>query len=121
MVDIKKGKQKKYPLAFVEPDPAEEEKSRQKAIKTAKDIAEVLKNRFQARKVWLFGSTLSKNRYSSKWSDIDLAVRDIDARKYYQAISYIQWNYPEIKFDLIDVDDCKESVKDQILNQGVEL
>ncbi|MFN2363987.1 MAG: nucleotidyltransferase family protein [Halarsenatibacteraceae bacterium] len=121
MADTKRNKQKKYPLAFAEPDPVEEEKSRQKAINTAREIAEVLKNRFQARKVWLFGSTLSENRYSSKWSDIDLAVRDIDARKYYQAISYIQWNYPKIEFDLIDIDDCKESVKDQILSKGVEL
>lgn len=121
MADAKKDKQKKYPLAFAEPDPDKEEQSRQKAIDTAREIAAVLKGRFQARKVWLFGSTLSKSRYSSKWSDIDLAVRDIDARKYYQAISYIQWNYPEIEFDLIDIDDCKESVKEQILKQGVEL
>jgi len=107
----------KYPLLF-----EEEEKEKQikykKALNDAKEIAGILKERFGATEVRCFGSLTDEARFSSL-SDIDIAVKGVPPEKFYTAYAEITKKISEFKIDLVDMDDCKESIKTEIMNNGV--
>ena len=52
----------------------------------AASLAKELKERFGAGSVMLFGSLARGNFH--KWSDIDLAVSDVSASKYYRSVAF---------------------------------
>lgn len=81
-------------------------------------IAKELKARFGASRVMLFGS-LAKGDFH-KWSDIDLAVWGVSSQ-YYRAVAFASGFSDLFKVDLVDADDCSESLRQNILREGVEL
>lgn len=89
------------------------------ARETAASIAAELKGRFGAKKVALFGSLVSGD--FSAWSDIDLAVWGILPQDYYRAVSLASGFSERFKVDLVDADDCAESLRQRICEEGVEL
>ena len=64
---------KKYPLLFKDSKKEEKEKRRQDALTKAKEAAKILKDKYKAEKVVLFGSVLDQDRFYLR-SDVDLAV-----------------------------------------------
>lgn len=86
----------------------------------ARAAAKILKQKFGARKVVVFGSLLEKDRFLP-WSDIDLAVWGIPGSKLYAAIGTITGLSPFIKIDLVDPDTCRRAILEAILNDGREL
>lgn len=74
------------------------------AKKTAESLAKVLKERFFASKVILFGSALRTD--FSQWSDIDLAVWGVSASNYFKAVAYASGYSSNFKVDLVDAEDC---------------
>ncbi|MBI2263864.1 MAG: nucleotidyltransferase domain-containing protein [Armatimonadetes bacterium] len=91
----------------------------EKARAVANAVANHLKARFGGKKVVLFGS-LSRGDFH-KWSDIDLAVWGVSCADYYRAVAFASGFSDRFKVDLVDADDCSESLRRHILREGVEL
>lgn len=85
----------------------------------ASAIANELKSRFGASRVMLFGS-LARGDFH-QWSDIDLAVWGVPSTHYYRAVAFASSFSNLFKVDLVDVEDCSESLRRHILKEGVEL
>ena len=95
-------------------------KSEQDSAKNlAGSIARELVKRFGAHKVVLFGSVARGDIH--KKSDIDLAVWGIPPKDFYRAVAFASGYSKEWKVDLVDAEDCRESVRRSILEEGVEL
>lgn len=92
---------------------------RQSARDTAGTLAKVLKERFHASKVVLFGSVTRTD--FSQWSDIDLAVWGISISDYYRAVAYASGYSSVFKVDLVDAEDCSQSLLLHIIQHGIEL
>lgn len=89
------------------------------ARETAESLAKVLKERFHASKVVLFGSVTRSD--FSQWSDIDLAVWGIPNSDYFKAVAYTSGYSNIFKVDLVDVEDCSQSLLHHITQNGIEL
>ncbi len=91
----------------------------QSARDTAGALAKVLKERFHASKVMLFGSVTRTD--FSQWSDIDLAVWGISSSDYFRAVAYASGFSSAFKVDLVDAEDCSHSLLLHITQHGIEL
>lgn len=91
----------------------------QEALKVAKKISGELKKQFGAKRVVLFGS-LSRGDFSS-CSDIDLAVWGIPADNYFRAVAFACGISDVWKVDVVDVQDCSDTLREVILEEGTEL
>ena len=114
---MKKIKEK-YPLLFEDTEKKERKIKYEIALKDAKEIARILKEQFGATEVRIFGSLSDEARFTSI-SDIDIAEKGIRPEKFYAAYAAITRGCSEFKIDLVDMDDCKESIKKEILKNGV--
>ncbi len=80
----------------------------------------LLKERYTVDTVWVFGSLLERAKFYER-SDIDLAVKQIEGRDYYRAVSALLDMTPEFSFDLVEIDYSSPNLCDAILRQGVAL
>ncbi len=85
----------------------------------AKKIAVELKEHFGAHRVVLFGSAARGNIHAK--SDIDIAVWGIPAKDFYRAVAFATGYSNEWKVDMVDAEDCRETLKQSILKDGIEL
>lgn len=85
----------------------------------AKEIAAELARSYDAKKVVLFGS-LTRSELHAR-SDIDLAVWGIPASEFYRAVAFATGLSKIWKVDLVDGDDCSETLSEVILKEGIEL
>jgi predicted nucleotidyltransferase len=92
---------------------------RESAKETARALANVMKERFHASKVMLFGSATRVD--FSQWSDIDLAVWGISTSDYFKAVAYASGYSSIFKVDLVDAEDCSQSLLQHITQHGIEL
>ena len=93
---------------------------RQESAKvTAEALARILKERFNASKVMLFGSATRAD--FSPWSDIDLAVWGISSSDYYKAVAYASGYSSVFKVDLVDAEDCSQTLLQHITQNGIVL
>lgn len=111
---------KKYPLLFAENNQDQLQERKEKAISEAKRLAKILKQDFGAEKVYLFGSLARPDGFHTR-SDIDLAVQGLSPRKYYRAVSFLLDEAQDFQVDLIDLEECRETIRLRILEEGVEL
>lgn len=89
------------------------------ALNVAGDIARELIDRFGAKKVVLFGS-LARRKFSVR-SDIDLAVWGIPASSFYRAVAFATGFSETYKVDLVDGEDCGNTLSEIIRQEGVSL
>lgn len=101
-------------------DEKQAEERWKKAWELVPQFAAILKEKFGATQVVVFGSLTDKRRYTP-WSDVDLAVWGIASNQFYQAIETLNELDSEFKVDLVDPDDrvCRTSVKQAIERTGV--
>lgn len=85
----------------------------------AKDIAAELIRHYGAKRVVLFGSLARGDLH--RHSDIDLAVWGIPASKFYRAVAFATGFSKTWKVDLVDGDDCGETLSEIINKEGVGL
>lgn len=91
--------------------------SEAKAVASA--IAKELKARFGADRVRLFGSLVRGDFHA--WSDIDLAVWGVNPVEFYRGVAFASGFSAQFKVDLVDGDDCSDSLRQHILQEGIEL
>lgn len=88
------------------------------AWETARRVAEILYGRYRAKKVAIFGSLRSSELFN-EWSDIDIAVWGIEPELYYKAVAETISLSTIFKIDIVDPDDCSESLKRLIEKEGI--
>lgn len=95
---------------------------REDAWKVARATAQMLKKRYRATRVVVFGS-LARETTFTPWSDIDLAVWGIAPEEYYSAAgAAMDIGLEEgIRVDVIDPGDCGPQFLVDIEQEGVEL
>lgn len=85
----------------------------------ASALAVQLRKRFGANKVMLFGS-LARGDFHA-WSDIDLAIWGVHPSDYFRAVAFASGFSAVFTVDLVDAEDCSESLRQHIQSEGVEV
>ena len=98
----------------------ERARRRERAWEVARRASALLKERFGATRVVVFGS-LAHERWFSETSDIDLAAWGLKDEDYFTAVARLQDLSPEFEVDLIAMEHCKPSLRDTILKEGKPL
>ena len=92
------------------------------AVEAARAAARLLRRRFGATRVRLFGSALYPERFYEH-SDVDLAVEGLDPKDYLRA--WVAVNEPDIcgdfEFDLVTPDMCRPAIWESVEREGVDL
>jgi predicted nucleotidyltransferase len=84
-----------------------------------REVARLLRERFGARRVILFGS-LAHGAWSVADSDVDLAVEGLSSAGYWQAWQVAEEIIDDRPVDLIELETASPSLLDAIENYGVE-
>lgn len=94
-------------------------RNQEEAYAKAKQIADLLKNKYAIKKVILFGSTVTGKYWEQ--SDIDIAILGLDDRKYMDII----WEASQIalpfSLDIVPLESATKSLKRKIEREGVEI
>lgn len=96
------------------------DRRKEKAWQVARTAANLLREKFGAQKVVLFGS-LADSTHFTRWSDIDLAVWGIAPERFYEAVADITGMSTDFKIDLVDADNCAAGLQENINQEGVSL
>ncbi|MCL6436858.1 MAG: nucleotidyltransferase domain-containing protein [Leptolyngbyaceae cyanobacterium HOT.MB2.61] len=91
----------------------------QRGWEVARQAAQILKSRWGASKVILFGSMLEAKKVHDR-SDIDLAVWGLSPDDYFRTLSELLDLDPEFAIDLVEIEQAKPLIR-QAIQAGVEL
>ncbi|QCS50613.1 nucleotidyltransferase domain-containing protein [Picosynechococcus sp. PCC 11901] len=86
----------------------------------AKQAAIILKEKFNASKVALFGSILDLETFT-QWSDIDIAAWGLEPSETLLAMDTVQSLSDEIEINLVDINTVKSEVYQNILKNHQEI
>ena len=93
---------------------------RAKALELAQKASFILRQRYGAKRVVVFGS-LARTKPFSAWSDIDLAAWGIASDKFFSAVAAVTGLSPDFKIDLVEPDNCREAIRDSVEKHGIEI
>ena len=85
-----------------------------------REVAAVLRARFGARRVVLFGS-LAHAAWFARDSDIDLAVEGMAAGQYWEAWRIAETIMPDRPIDLVDLETAGEGLRRAVDRYGLDL
>ena len=97
-----------------------ERHARERLLERIREAAVMLKTRFGARRVILFGS-LAHAAWFTPDSDVDLVVEGLVDDAYWQAWRLVEEIIASRPVDLIELETAGESLQRAIRRQGVEL
>lgn len=92
----------------------------EKAWDAACIAAILLKERFGATKVVIFGSLVHKGSFT-RWSDVDIAAWGISPEDTFRAIGAVMEMATDIDVNLVDVGTCRPSLLTVIEEEGIEI
>jgi len=92
----------------------------ERAWVAARNAAALLKERFRATKVVIFGSLVHKGTFT-RWSDVDIAAWGISPEDTFRAIGAVMEMSSDIEVNLVDVGTCRPNLLTVIEEEGVEL
>jgi len=93
---------------------------REHAWNTARSASHILRNKFGASRVVVFGS-LSRQSGFTQWSDIDLAAWGIPPDKFYRAVADVTGFSQEFEINLTDADACPPNLLKAVEKEGIDL
>ena len=96
------------------------QEERERILSQVRGAAAVLKEKFGAKRVVLFGSMAHEFWFTPN-SDIDLAVEGLEAEYYWKAWEAVEALIPDRPVDLIDLESASESLRKSIDRYGVRL
>jgi len=85
-----------------------------------REVAAVLRTRFGARRVVLFGS-LAHAVWFARDSDIDLAVEGVAPRLYWEAWRVVEASIPDRPVDLVELETAGEGLRRAIDRYGLDV
>jgi len=92
----------------------------ERAWKIAHTAASLLREKFRAKRVVVFGS-LVRRTWFTPWSDIDLAAWGIPPDAFYRAVAFVTGLSPEFEVDLVSSEDCRPALRQVIEGEGIDL
>jgi predicted nucleotidyltransferase len=96
----------------------DEQMRRRQAIEAAETCARVLKEQFDVREVYVFGSLAGQAPWHSR-SDVDLAVEGLAPREYVRALSTLYQLLPEgLELDLVTLEDAPSELVARIRGEA---
>lgn len=95
-------------------------KREERAWELAHAAAKLLRERFGASRVVVFGSLVHKGCFT-RWSDVDIAAWGLDPKDTFRAIGAVQDLDTDIEINLVDVATCSASLLSTIEKEGVDL
>ena len=98
----------------------EEHRERERLLGRIRDAAALVKARFGAKKVVLFGSIAHAGWFAQD-SDVDLAVEGLGGDDYWKAWGLVEEIVKDRPVDLIDIETARDSLKRAIERYGIEL
>ncbi|MDY7080697.1 MAG: hypothetical protein SXV54_27770 [Chloroflexota bacterium] len=90
------------------------------ATEAARAAADLLRQRYGATRVRLFGSALYPGRFHER-SDVDLAVEGLAPQDYLNAWALVNGPGGEFEIDLVTPDMCRPAIWKSAEREGVEL
>jgi uncharacterized protein len=93
---------------------------RQKAWRIAHEAAQLLRQRFSASRVVVFGS-LARQTGFNRWSDVDIAAWGIAPEDTFRAIGAVMDIQTEIPVNLVDVNTARPSLLASIERDGISI
>ena len=93
---------------------------RRKALRVARQAAQLLRDEFGARRVVLFGSLAQPGQYT-RLSDIDLAAWGILPERFFAAVASVTGLSSTFKIDLVDPESCRPGLQNAIEQRGKAL
>lgn len=103
---------------------AAEERARQAVAEelraAARRCAEILRNVFGARRVYLFGSLSGRSAVPfGPHSDVDIAVEGLPPKEYWHALAAIEQEFPAgTRVDLLRLEDARPPLREKIQRSG---
>lgn len=97
-----------------------ERSARQDLLRRVERAASLLKSRFGARRVLLFGS-LAHQAWFAPDSDVDLAVEGLRGTDYWEAWRAIEEVIDDRQVDLIEIESASDSLRGAVERYGIEL
>jgi len=92
----------------------ERHRRRERAREVARQAEVLLKEKFGATRVVVFGS-LAHNYWFSRTSDVDIAAWGMKEEDYFIAVARLQDLSPDFNVDLVDMEHCKPGLRDEIM------
>jgi len=92
----------------------------ERAWELAATAARLLRERFGATRVVVFGSLVHRDWFSP-WSDVDLAAWGIPVEQFYQAVAAVTGISRDFKVDLVDPEICRLPMRQLIEREGIDL
>lgn len=92
---------------------------RERAWQVARAAADLLRSRYGATRVVVFGS-LTRAEGFHPWSDVDLGAWGVAPEDYFEAVARVLDVGGDIEVDLVQAERCKPSLRDA-LQHGVEV
>ncbi len=93
---------------------------RDRALQVARKAATILKKRFGATRVLVFGSLAHRVWFTPR-SDVDLCVDGISVEAFFKAEAAVEAMASGFKVELVDSKECPPELMKQIEDEGVEL
>lgn len=91
----------------------------QQGWQVAREAAQLLKQEFGVRQVWLFGSLLDVQRVRAE-SDIDLAVEGLPDDRYLEAVARLL-DLSDFAVDIVQLEHAMPRIREVVQQQGVGL
>jgi len=92
----------------------------ERALAAARTAADLLRRRYGATRVRVFGSALHPERFHER-SDVDLAVEGLSPVDYLHAWAVVNGPDAEFEIDLIDPCDCSPYIWEAVEREGVDI
>lgn len=94
---------------------------RERALAAARQAACLLKMEYGAKDVFLFGSLAEQASVFDGRSDVDLAVRGLDQKRYFRAVSRLLDLDHAFDVDLVEMESAPERLVRKIEKEGIRL
>jgi len=91
------------------------------AIKKARSIAKFLKEKYQAKEVFLFGSLIWRPDFIWTGTDIDLMVKGLKCERYFEILADVLTIAHPFHIDLIPFEKAEPSIKKRVLKEGLRI
>jgi uncharacterized protein len=92
----------------------------QQAWELARRAATLLRDRFRAERVVVFGSLVHSGCFT-EWSDVDIAAAGIHPRDTLRAMELVQGLSASIAVNLVDLAACSSSLRSVVDQDGIPL
>jgi predicted nucleotidyltransferase len=92
----------------------------ERAWEVARAAARLLRERFSAKRVVVFGSLTQRDGFTP-WSDIDFAAWGIPPEQFYRAVAAVSGLSPDFEVDLVDPESCRPALRKRIEREGVDV